>query len=75
MWDYRGIKITYICVSEKFTFVAHIGQIFEISYFLRVKTQGRKRNNKKNPHQTTRSLDLCFLMHLDIAICISDIFC
>lgn len=73
MWDYRGIKITYICVSEQLMFMAHIGQIFEFFYFLCGKTQGRKRN--KEPHQIIRSLDLCFLMHLDIAICISDIFC
>lgn len=71
MQDFNEQKIIYICVSEQFMLIAHVGQIFLISYFLCGETQVRKGNKQK----ITRSLDLCFLMHLDIAICISDIFC
>lgn len=64
-------KNLYICVSEHFMLIGHVGQIFEISYF----HVGKKKIKEGKSTETTRSLDLCFLMHLDIAICISDVSC
>lgn len=74
MWHYRGIRnYIYLCLRIVYAYSPSTTNFW--NFLFSMSKNSRKEEKQKNPHQTTRSLDLCFLMHLDIAICISDIFC